>query len=785
MTQRGLRLLLIQRVLPVYREPLFEALREQAIAQGHHFDLWVSPADPGFIRRGTTGGLPWARSLPVYRLGWKGVWVEWQSLPWRELLAADVVVVPDAMRCLSHAVVILWRRWLGKPVLTWGHGANFQPARFSHGLEPLRHGLLRAAQGHLLYTETCRPLLLARGYPAVRLRVVGNAVDLRGATGLHPGHPEVLAFRAEAGLGDDPCIAFLGSWYPAKQPERILAIGRVLRERAPNARVLVIGDGDGDGLAALRAAAAGSPWLSLLGPLQGRRKFVALAAARALAVTGIAGLNLLDAMAVGLPVVLPARSDHSPEVAYVRHDGNGLIVADHPAAIAAACVDLLLDENRWASLGRAARETVQACRPERVATNLLEAMLACGLAGGQRPSGESPSPRPIVFLCQRLLPYHRARFRAVSRAFARQGQPCVAVQVTAYDRSYGAIDAAGAVAPAEANAILTLFPDQDYLALSPRDVTEAVRAALATLGPDTIFTPAPAFAEGAGAVHYKARHACRLILMDDAWHLTDRRGWLTFVMKYRLYRLFDGAFLPAPLHGEYFAGLNIPRERQAYPVDVVESVGALRAVGAGPGTSEPYLLFVGRCLPRKRLDVLLQALATPALRQQRRVVIGDGPAAADWRRLAEGLGLDGRVDWLGSLPNDQARAWLNGALGLAIPSDFEQWGLVANEAWQAGVPVLGSDSVGALRASYPLEWSWMMPPPGDVPAWRSALGRLLAMTPAERAGMAERLALLAERYSLGAHAGATLELAALPLRERPPAWVSRLALAWPGRVAVY
>ncbi|WP_460027922.1 glycosyltransferase [Methyloparacoccus murrellii] len=628
-----MNLLLIQRLLPAYRQPLFEALRKRAEEHGHRFSLWVSPADPAFARRGTVGGLPWARCLPVRRFGGGHGLFEWQQLPWREVLAADVVVVPDAVRCLSHAVVILWGLLLGKPILTWGHGVNFQPGRLSRWLEPLRHRLLRMAQGHLLYTETCLPPMLAKGYPESRLRVVGNAGDTRMAMGLHGEHPEVQAFRSELGLGDAPCIAFLGSWYAAKQPERILAIGQALHERLPMARVLVIGGGDG--LTPLRAVAANHPWLSLLGPLHGRRKFVALATARCLAVTGIAGLNLLDAMAVGLPVVLPARSDHSPEVAYVRHGGNGLVVADHSRAIAEACADLLSREDWLARLGQAARATAQTLTADRVAVDFIDAMVSASLATPLQPAAATVSARPVVYLCQHLLSHHRARFRTMSLAFAEQGRTCVAVQVSACDRSYGVMDCLRLETDAPDAQILTLFPGQDYLELLPRMVAAAVEAVLTTLGPDTVFSPAPAFAEGAGALHYKARHACRLILMDDAWSPADRHGWLTRRVKRALYGLFDGALLSPPLQGEYFSGLNIPRERQRYLLDVVEA---------------------------------------------------DLPLSA----FAEG---------------------------------------------------------GEVNSATPY--------------------------------------LPARRYSLAAHADAAMELAALPLRRRPPDWVSRLALAWPGRVAVY
>jgi hypothetical protein len=66
----------------------------------------------------------------------------------------------------------------------------------------------------------------------------------------------------------------------------------------------------------------------------------------------------------------------------------------------------------------------------------------------------------------------------------------------------------------------------------------------APLAPSTVFAPAPAFAEGAGALHYKVRHGGRLVMMDDAWSVTDQRGWLTRWVKRIFYGYVDGGFFP-------------------------------------------------------------------------------------------------------------------------------------------------------------------------------------------------------------------------------------------------
>lgn len=766
-----MKIVLLQRVLPAYREPLFEALRQQACQGGHSFELWVSPAPGTFARRGTEGALPWARALAVKALpAWLGGF-EYQLLPWRGVLAADVVVVPDSARCFSNVLILLFRRLWGKRVLTWGHGINFQPDAMSRLLASLRYLLLHLAHGHLVYTQACVTALQAAGFDPAAIAVTENAIDDTPASGLDDRHPEVLAFRQAHGLGDAPCVVFLGSWYARKRPQVVIEVGLALRQRVPQARVLVIGGGDG--LALLAAQANQLPWLTLLGPLHGREKFVALAAARCMVVSGVAGLNLLDAMAVGLPVVLPQRADHSPEVAYVVDGTNGLVVQDDVEQLARACSRLIEDDALRAQLCEGARQTSSALTVKNMAGNILRYAL------------EGFDQGPVVFVYQRMLPYHQARFNAVFEALSQQGQTCVAVEVASFDRGYGHLADADLADAAPSGTVMCLFPGADYLDLTPQQVSGEVFKTLCNLAPAAVFAPAPAFAEGAGALHYKVRRGGRLVLMDDAWSMTDQRSRLSRRVKSLFYAYVDGGFFPDRLHGDYFARLNIPLARQSYAVDVVGPLPTDQPVVLSKiAKSDPYVLFVGRLISRKGLDVLLKAiagLATPL----RLVVIGDGPERGALQTLASDLGLHGRVQWLGRCSNTKARQWMPHAQAVLVPSVFEQWGLVVNEAWMSPTLVLGSDTVGALRASCKPHRAWMLLAPGDVAAWQTALARLLALTTAQRESLLDENRGLAIQYSLAAHTQSALALMDMPLRKRPMAFIGWLARAWKGKVVVW
>lgn len=119
---------------------------------------------------------------------------------------------------------------------------------------------------------------------------------------------------------------------------------------------------------------------------------------------------------------------------------------------------------------------------------------------------------------------------------------------------------------------------------------------------------------------------------------------------------------------------------------------------------EPIVLFVGRLVPIKGVDVLLAAalhVATPGVRV---VIAGDGPARAALERMSRiGAGSDGaRVEFLGAVDPDTRDRWFARAGVVVVPSRVMPTGrsegmpVVALEALAAGVPVIASD-VGGLR----------------------------------------------------------------------------------------
>jgi glycosyltransferase involved in cell wall biosynthesis len=115
---------------------------------------------------------------------------------------------------------------------------------------------------------------------------------------------------------------------------------------------------------------------------------------------------------------------------------------------------------------------------------------------------------------------------------------------------------------------------------------------------------------------------------------------------------------------------------------------------AGISTDRVLMLFVGRLIGHKGIDVLLEAFESVVAEcdNLELVVIGDGPLRSRVEEFADRY--PGRVRFLGRQKQQSVVAWMRASDFLVLPSEHEPWGLVVNEAMICGLPVIVSDACG-------------------------------------------------------------------------------------------
>ncbi len=108
-----------------------------------------------------------------------------------------------------------------------------------------------------------------------------------------------------------------------------------------------------------------------------------------------------------------------------------------------------------------------------------------------------------------------------------------------------------------------------------------------------------------------------------------------------------------------------------------------------------YFLYVGLRGAHKNLPRMIQAFARARISSDIRLVLTGAPDAG-LRALAAAEGCDSRLEFLGSVSDeDLARAY-RGAIALLMPSPYEGFGLPALEAIACGTPTMAS-RVGGLE----------------------------------------------------------------------------------------
>jgi glycosyltransferase involved in cell wall biosynthesis len=158
-----------------------------------------------------------------------------------------------------------------------------------------------------------------------------------------------------------------------------------------------------------------------------------------------------------------------------------------------------------------------------------------------------------------------------------------------------------------------------------------------------------------------------------------------------------------------------------------------RAVGRG---DPPLILSVGSLIPRKRHEVLVDALAAIRDRRWRARILGsaalDPACAAALAARVAAAGLAGRIALVGVAAD--VRAEMAAADVFALASEYEGYGMAFAEAMSHGLPVVACRA-GAIADLVP-EAAGALVPVGDATALAAALADLLD-DPARRRSAAE------------------------------------------------
>ena len=198
----------------------------------------------------------------------------------------------------------------------------------------------------------------------------------------------------------------------------------------------------------------------------------------------------------------------------------------------------------------------------------------------------------------------------------------------------------------------------------------------------------------------------------------------------RMLRLADRIVVASPQVAEQAAELHPyrdkcvvipyamhPDQHKPTPADL-DHIAELRA------DPQPVVLFVGRLVAYKGVDVLLRAMVdVPA----RLVIVGDGPLRSELETLARSLAIDRRTRFVGNAASDELTALYNACDVFVLPSvtRAEAFGMVQLEAMSCGKPVVSTNLPSGVPWVNRHGVTGLVVDPGDARQLANALATLV------------------------------------------------------------
>lgn len=379
--------------VPSYRVPLYERLAETG-----DIDYVVFHSDPprDIAHLAAHPPLGFAnRYVPQRSLEVAGRTIYHQHLVREIVRDYDAVVLGAWLRYTStHGVRIAFER-RRRPVIYWGVGgiAPREATRLPSPLVDLRESikltLARSVDSYLAYTKGGAAALTEGGVDPRRVFVLGNTLDMDRLAALAAEAREQVDTVAFGVRPDAPVLVYLGRFVRDKRVDDLFEVAdAVNHDRATPARFVLIGDGPEHARIAERAAH--HPHVQLTGALGDRAAAGWLARATAVVVPGRVGLVANHAFANGVPLIARVTDLNAPEVEYVNHGENGLLIRGELSDFASAISALIDDPARRQTLAAHARDTAATLGIDAMAARFdagVRHALGRGMTGSPRSRG--------------------------------------------------------------------------------------------------------------------------------------------------------------------------------------------------------------------------------------------------------------------------------------------------------------------------------------------------------------------------------------------------------------
>ena len=349
------KVLILQRAIPNYRLPLFQALcalKDIEITIGcAEFDAATTTGIAADNYKGVR-----LKKLKVHKLGGKLLFQSITSLKGYDLVITDISIN------LLSVPVYLFLCWIkGIKVIGWGKGLpQLLNVKESGLVKAYKKIYLRRFDTFLLYGHISKKYFEEIGLGYKPLFIAQNSVDIeKFFTGFNDNTTAAAQLKEEMKLSDKFVFSYFGKLTPRKEVHKIIEAFRIVKATHPQAFLLIAGNGaDRNRLEQLSADLVSEGSLKFMGQVQNGKEGTVLHLMDAYLSFSQGGLGMLEAMATARTIV--STPEVFPETELLQNNYNCFLSDDFSInAFAEAMNKAITQKEQAKEMGRNAMQTVK------------------------------------------------------------------------------------------------------------------------------------------------------------------------------------------------------------------------------------------------------------------------------------------------------------------------------------------------------------------------------------------------------------------------------------------
>jgi L-malate glycosyltransferase len=366
--------IVVYKFLPHYRQDVFKLSYKLLANRGITFTVWYGTLSGPQSMRNDTVNLPFAQKMRSHKMSFWGKDI-YLHIPPKHSAGPKVFICEQALKVPLNFLLLAKYALRKHSFIWWGHGRNFQQHCFSL-IEIAKKALTRRSALWFSYTTASDSVLENFLHvPPRRIWRLDNAIDTNSLSkNIAAAHAikRCDIEKRHSIPSSSLRLIFCGGLHADKGIPLLLTSFAEVSKVVPDAQLVVIGDGPER--IHVESAAAGDSRIKMMGFSSGDLKVDLFAISDVYLCPGMVGLNILDAFSAGLPFITVDIPHHSPEVAYLAHGRNGLIVQPNPTSVASAVLavrDPLLRKR----LSEGALQTAKCTTVERMAARFCAGVI--------------------------------------------------------------------------------------------------------------------------------------------------------------------------------------------------------------------------------------------------------------------------------------------------------------------------------------------------------------------------------------------------------------------------